>query len=122
MGEREPDCVFSERNAETCQKSHNYSRSDVMWARGRATRGARQRQRAGLDVQTAAEISEPVFILLLPRSAHCWSCCTAEGGRGSGPATLHPERHTRGPYLHVRVELGDSPLCDLLLVADEDFS
>lgn len=69
-------------------------------------------------MQTAAEISEPVLIHLQPRSAHCCRFCTAEGNR----ATFHAERHLRCDYLHVRVEFRDSALCDLLLVADEDFS
>lgn len=50
-----------------------------MWARGRAKRRERQRLRAELDVQTAAEISEPVLIHLQHRSAHCCGLCTAEG-------------------------------------------
>lgn len=83
-----------------------------MWARGRAKRRERQRLRAELDVQTAAEISEPVLILLQHRSAHCCRFCTAEGNR----------EIRRDEYLHVRVEFGDSALRDLPLVAEEDFS
>lgn len=50
----------------------------MTWARGRAKRRERQRQRAQLDVQTAAETSEPALIHLQPPSAHCWLQKVAE--------------------------------------------
>lgn len=75
--------VFSKgTKAKTCQKSHNYSRCDVTWARGRATRRERRRQRAELDAPTAAETAEPALIHLQPRSAHC---CTAGGSPAPPP-------------------------------------